>query len=107
VGGCEGTLKAGSVEVENVDGKTAAEAGRWDLFVVAGRNTTGAVEDRLVTKPGAKGRAVLLRTLLEGSSGSGDSAGGAGAVRIVTEAVAGLVATGGEDVAMLPMLTAE
>ena len=101
MGGCERTSKAGSVEVENGGGKTAAEAGRWDLFVVVGRNTTGAVADRLVMKPGAKGRAVLLRTLLEGCSGNGVSVSGAGGVRIVTGAVAGLGATGGEGIAML------
>lgn len=84
----------------------AAEAGRWLVFATEGLNATGAVAARMLMKPGVKGRAVLLRTLLEGSSDNGVSAGGAGLVRTVTEAAAGLGATGGVDIIML-LLTVE
>lgn len=95
-----------SEAVENGGGTTAADAGRWIVFVTGGRNVTGAVEARMLIKPGVKGRAVLLRTLLADNSGNGVSAGGAGLVRTVTVAVAGLGATGGGDV-MQAVLAAE
>lgn len=92
---------------ENGGGAIAAEAGRWAAFVTGGRNVTGAVAALMLIKPGVKGRAVLLRTLLADNSGNGVSAGGAGLVRIVTEAVAGLGATGGDGITMEVVLTVE
>lgn len=68
-------LMSSSYVVENGGGTTAVEAGRWVVFVTGGRNVTGAVAARMLIKPGVKGRAVLLRTLLTGSSGNGVSAG--------------------------------
>ena len=70
-------LLYGSEEVENGADAIIAEAGRWGFFATGGRNTTGAVADLLVMKPGAKGRAVRLRTLLDETSGIGDSEGAA------------------------------
>ena len=61
--------------MENGVNAIIAEAGRWGFFATDGRNTTGAVADLLVIKPGAKGRAVRLRTLLDKTSGIDDSEG--------------------------------
>lgn len=70
-------LGGGSDEVEKGGPTIDTEvAGRGALLVTTGRNTTGAVAARLVTNPGLKGRAVLLRTELEESSGSGVWGGG-------------------------------
>ena len=96
-----------SEAVENAGGTAAAEAGRWVVFVTNGRNVTGAVEARLLIKPGVNGRAVLLRTLLAGGSGNGVSAGATGLVRIATESVACFGAMDGGDNTMPAVLTAE
>lgn len=97
-----------SEEVEKGGGTMPAEvAGRCGFLATVGRNTTGAVAARLATNPGANGWAVLFRTELEDSSGSGVWEGGAGAVRMVTGAVASFGATTGDDITMLAVLTAE
>lgn len=103
----EGQPLAGSSDVVEKGGPTidTEVAGRWALLVTTGRNTTGAVAARLVTNPGLKGRAVLLTTELEESSGSG--VWGGGMVEMDTWPVIGLGATVGGDITTLAVLTAE
>lgn len=86
--GKEPAVMALSSIEENGACTTATDTGRGVFLATVGRKTTGAVEARLLMKPGANGRAVRFSTELEGSSGSGV---GAGAVSMDTAGPVGIM----------------
>lgn len=81
-------MSCSSDAAENDGTTTDTETGLGVFLLTAGRNTTGAVAARLITQPGANGRAVLFNTELAGSSGRGV---GGGTITVSAEGTEGLV----------------